>query len=103
MNTTVIAAIISILGVGFLGLLGYFLQGLRAEMRDLRADIGELRSEMRAEIGELRSEMRAEIGELRSEISALRSEVHRIDSRLVRVETLLADGLAALAAEPAPA
>ena len=92
MNATVIAAVISILGVGFLGMLGYFLQAIRAEMRDLRAEMRDLRSE----IGDLRAEMH-------TEMSGLRAEVHQLDIRLVRVETLLADSLAAMSAEPAPA
>lgn len=81
MNATVIAAVISVLGVGFLGMLGYFLQAIRAEIRDLRA----------------------EMRDLRSEIGELRAEIHQLDLRLVRVETLLADGLAAMLPEPAPA
>lgn len=92
MNATVIAAIISVLGVGFLGMLGYFLQAIRAEIRDLRA-----------EVRDLRAEMRAELHDVRSEIGELRAEVHQLDLRLVRVETLLADSLAAMPTEPAPA
>lgn len=67
MNATVIAAVISVLGVGFLGMLGYFLQGIRSELRDLRA----------------------EMRDMRSDIGDLRAELHQVDLRLVRVEELV--------------
>lgn len=46
----------------------------------IRADIGELRSELRGEIGTLRTELHDEIGNLRAELSGeiakLRTELH---------------------------
>ena len=55
------------------------LDGLRAETRGLRDEIGDLRSELRTEVGDLRSELRTEITglrtEFRQELGAFRAEV----------------------------
>lgn len=102
MDATVIAAVISVLGVGFLGLLGYFLQGIRSEIRDLRTDIRDLRTDMRAEIDELRSAIHQLDIRLTRVEELLRQQVQRIDeldTRLTRVEDLVGEGAAA----PVPA
>ena len=48
-------------------------EGLRTEMRDMRA---ELRTEMRDMRVELRDEFRSEIGGVRGEIGGLRAEIN---------------------------
>ncbi|WP_419907741.1 hypothetical protein [Candidatus Poriferisodalis sp.] len=72
MDSTVIAAIISVLGVGFLAMLGAF-------MRGVRADIAEMRADMRAEIASLRADMRTEFAEMRADIGGLRQAIARIE------------------------
>lgn len=72
----------------------------------LRAELGELRSELRGELGELRSELRGEIGglrsELRGEIGELRVEmVERFHRQTVwLVGTVVASAGAVVAAIP---
>ena len=44
------------------------LSNLEVEVRELRGEIGNLRSEFKAEMGNLRSEFKAEMGNLRSEM-----------------------------------
>ena len=53
MDSAVIAAIVSVLGAGFLAMLFFFF------MRGIRADIAQLRTEMRAEFAAVRGELRA--------------------------------------------
>lgn len=50
MDMSATAAVISVLGVGFLGLLGYFLQGLRADIRRLDSRIDGLEIAHREEM-----------------------------------------------------
>ena len=50
MDMSATAAVISVLGVGFLGLLGYFLQGLRADIRRLDSRIDRLEIAHREEM-----------------------------------------------------
>lgn len=57
MDSAVIAAIISVLGVGFLAMLGVFMRGVRADIASLRSDIAGLRSDMRAEFASVRADI----------------------------------------------
>lgn len=57
MDSAVIAAIISVLGVGFLAMLGVFMRGVRADITSLRSDIAGLRSDMRAEFASVRADI----------------------------------------------
>ena len=79
MDSAVIAAIVSVLGAGFLAMLFFFMRGIRADIADLRSEIRSLRAEMKAEIAALRTEMQAEIAalraEMRAEFAAVRAEM----------------------------
>ncbi|WP_419933083.1 hypothetical protein [Candidatus Poriferisodalis sp.] len=66
-----IAAIVSVLGAGFLAMLFFF-------MRGIRADIAQLRTEMRAEFAAVRGELQA----MRVDIAALQQTVSRHDGIL---------------------
>ncbi len=93
------ASLVAILAVG-VSLAALMLTGLRsvrAEIRDVRAEIGGVRTELRAEIAELRTELRAEIAELRTELrdglaaasaerQAIRREVQSLAERVARLE-----------------
>ncbi len=70
MDMSATAAVISVLGVGLLGLLGYFLQALRADIRRLDGRIDRLEVAHREEMGALRGET-AEIKETLGEIKAI--------------------------------
>ncbi|MCY3894368.1 MAG: hypothetical protein OXF65_13870 [Acidimicrobiaceae bacterium] len=67
-----IAAIVSVLGTGFLAMLFFFF------MRGIRADIAQLRTEMRAEFAAVRGELQA----MRVDIAALQQTVSRHDGIL---------------------
>ncbi len=67
-----IAAIVSVLGAGFLAMLFFFF------MRGIRADITQLRTEMRAEFAAVRGELQA----MRVDIAALQQTVSRHDGIL---------------------
>ena len=62
----------------------------RAEVRELRRDVGALRDHVHTEVGALREDIRKEIGTLREgvhrNIGELRQSVHGVDVRLARVE-----------------
>ena len=75
MDSAVIAAVISVLGAGFLAMFGFFMRGLRADVAALRTEIADLRTEMRAEIADLRAEM----AEMRADIAKLQQAVARIE------------------------
>ena len=94
MDSTVIAAIISVLGAGFLAMLGVFMRGmrndirtlqselradLRSEIASLRSEIAELRADLRSEIADLRTEMRAEFAAVRADIAQLQQAVARLE------------------------
>ena len=70
MDMSATAAVISVLGVGFLGLLGYFLQGLRADIRRLDSRIDRLEIAHREEMAAIRDEI-SEIKETLGEIKAI--------------------------------
>ena len=72
MDSAVIAAIVSVLGAGFLAMLFFFF------MRGIRADIAQLRTEMRAEFAAVRGELQA----MRVDIAALQQTVSRHDGIL---------------------
>jgi len=71
MDSAVIAAIVSVLGAGFLAMLYFF-------MRGIWADIAQLRTEMRAEFAAVRGELQA----MRVDIAALQQTVSRHDGIL---------------------
>ncbi|WP_419862966.1 hypothetical protein [Candidatus Poriferisodalis sp.] len=71
MDSAVIAAIVSVLGAGFLAMLFFF-------MRGIRADIAQLRTEMQAEFAAVRGELQA----MRVDIAALQQTVSRHDGIL---------------------
>jgi cysteine synthase len=54
--------------VAALGTIGTTVGLVAYLLRDLRADIQELRTEVRSDIHELRTEVRSDIGDVRSEI-----------------------------------
>jgi len=70
MDMSATAAVISVLGIGFLALLGYFLQGLRADVRRLDSRIDRLETAHREEMAAIRDEMSA-IKETLGEIKAI--------------------------------
>ncbi len=79
MDSAVIAAIVSVLGAGFLAMLFFFMRGIRADIADLRSEIRSLRAEMQAEFAAVRGEMRSEFaavrGEMQAEFAAVRAEM----------------------------
>ena len=64
--------------------------GLQRQIGDLRAEIGDLRTDIQSEMGDLRDDLRSEMSDLRddlrSEISDLRLE---LGERITRLETLM--------------
>lgn len=90
MDMSATAAVISVLGVGFLALLGYFLQGLRADIRRLDSRIDRL------EIAH-----REEMAGIRDEISGIRDEISGIKETLGEIKAILASHTATLAAHTA--
>ncbi|WP_423922923.1 hypothetical protein [Candidatus Poriferisodalis sp.] len=83
MDSTVIAAIISVLGAGFLAMLGVFMRGLRNDIRtlqtDIRSEIAALRTEIRAEFAAVCAEMHAEFAAVRADIAQLQQAVARLE------------------------
>lgn len=73
MDSAVIAAIISVLGAGFLAMLFFFMRGIRADLADVRAEIRALRAEMQAEFAAVRAEMR----DIRADIATLQQTAAR--------------------------
>ena len=57
----------------------------KQDIKDLRVEIGQLRTEMQHEFGALRGEMQHEIAAVRGEIGQLRTEMHEMEGRL-RIE-----------------
>ena len=73
MDMSATAAVISVLGVGFLGLLGYFLQGLRADIRRLDSRIDGLEIAHREEMAGIRDEIsgiKETLGEIKAILAA---------------------------------
>ncbi len=99
MDSTVIAAIVSVLGAGFLAMLFFFMRGIRADIADLRSEIRSLRTEMQAEIAALRAEMRAEFAavraEMQAEFAAVRAEMQGMCSDISELQQTVArhDGM----------
>ncbi len=81
MDSAVIAAIVSVLGAGFLAMLFFFMRGIRADIADLRTEIRSLRAEMQTEFAAVRSEMQG----MRSDIAALQQTVARHDGILSQI------------------
>jgi len=61
---------------------------LKADIGEVKAEIGSLRTEMRTEIGSLRTEMRTEIGslrtEMRMEIGSVRTEIAAMETAIIK-------------------
>ena len=73
---------------------------LSAVRTEVLGEVGTVRTEVLAEVAAVRTEVLAEVAEVRTEVAAVRSDVldlrdsvHAIDTRLVRIETLLANQL----------
>ena len=105
-----IAAVISILGAGFLAMFGFFMRGLRNDVAalatEVRAEIAALRTEMRTEIAALRTEMHAEIAalrtemrteiadlrtEMRTEMAEMRADIKKLQQAVARIEGVIAE------------
>lgn len=84
MDSAVIAAIVSVLGAGFLALLFFF-------MRGIRADIAQLRTEVRSEIQTLRAEMQAEFAAVRGELQAMRVDIAALQQTVSRHDGILSE------------
>ena len=56
---------------------------LRLEMAGMRAEIGEVRTELRAEISDVGTDLGGEIGGLRGDIAGLRADLFREQRNLV--------------------
>ena len=110
MDSAVIAAVISILGAGFLAMFGFFMRGLRNDVAalatEVRAEITALRTEMRTEIAALRAEMHAEIAalrtemrteiadlrtEMRTEMAEMRADIKKLQQAVARIEGVIAE------------
>ena len=110
MDSAVIAAVISILGAGFLAMFGFFMRGLRNDVAalatEVRAEIAALRTEMRTEIAALRAEMHAEIAalrtemrteiadlrtEMRTEMAEMRADIKKLQQAVARIEGVIAE------------
>ncbi|WP_419854798.1 hypothetical protein [Candidatus Poriferisodalis sp.] len=94
MDSAVIAAIISVLGAGFLAMLFFFMRGIRADLADVRAEIRALRGEMQAEFAAVRAEMRAEFaavrGEMQAEFAAVRAEIQAVRTDVATLQQTVA-------------
>ena len=77
-DATAVIAIIGFIGVigTVAGLIFWLDRKISAELRAIRGEMQEVRSETRAEMQEMRSEIRAEMQEMRSET---RTEIRRLD------------------------
>ena len=96
MDSAVIAAIVSVLGAGFLAMLFFFMRGIRADIADLRTEIRSLRAEMqaesaalRAEIAAVRVEMQAEFAAVRAEMQGMRSDISGLQQTVARHDGML--------------
>ncbi len=59
---------------------------LRAEIKDVRTEIQDLRSEVKAEIQDLRSEVKADIQDLRSEVKTLNARVGTLEVSVAKIQ-----------------
>ena len=79
MDSAMIAAIVSVLGAGFLAMLFFFMRGIRADIADLRtemrAEIRSLRADMQTEFAAVRADMQTELAAVRSEMQGMRSDI----------------------------
>ena len=71
MDSTLIATIVGIIGAGFLGMLGYFLQALRSDIGALGTRLGSIEATL------------AEHGAILAEHSAILAEHGRLLERMV--------------------
>ena len=72
MDMSATAAVISVLGVGLLGLLGYFLQALRADIRRLDGRIDRLEVAHREEMAALATAHREEMAGIRETLGEIK-------------------------------
>lgn len=106
MDSAVIAAIVSVLGAGFLAMLFFFMRGIRADIAQLRTEmrseiqalraemqqeIGALRAEMQREIGALRAEMQTEFAAVRGELQAMRADIAALQQTVSRHDGILSE------------
>lgn len=95
MDSAVIAAIVSVLGAGFLAMLFFFMRGIRADIAQLRtemrSEIQALRAEMQQEIGALRAEMQAEFAAVRGELQAMRVDIAALQQTVSRHDGILSE------------
>ena len=93
MDSAVIAAIVSVLGAGFLAMLFLFMRGIRADIAQLRTEmrsgIQALRAEMQREIGALRAEMQAEFAAVRGELQEMRADISALQQTVSRHDGIL--------------
>ena len=70
---------------------------LRADVRQVRDDLGAeirlVRDDLGAEIRQVRADLGAEIRQVRADVEGLRTDVHDVDRRLARVEGVI-EGMA---------
>ncbi len=64
----------------------------KADMGELRAEMGALRAELKADMGELRAEFKADMGELRAELKADIAELRASMYRMVLTTSLAVIG-----------
>ena len=91
LNGQTIAVLTLVAALGAMTQAGFI--DIRSEIRQVRGEMGQLRTEMRDEIGQLRTEM----GQLRAEV---RSDLGQVKDRLRNVELEVASIKAGMA--PAP-
>ena len=66
---------------------------LRADIRQVRTEVQQVRAELGAEIHQVRAELGAEIRQVHTLIDGLRTDVRDLDRRLARVEGVI-EGMA---------
>jgi len=78
---------------GFVGVIGtmaglffWLDRKIAAELRAMRVEMRDLRSETRAEMQDLRTEMRAEMQEMRSEIRRLDRDIRILSAKVDRAQ-----------------
>lgn len=89
MDSAVIAAIVSVLGAGFLAMLFFFMRGIRADIADLRAEIRSLRADMQTEFAAVRADMQTELAAVRSEMQGMRSDIAALQQTVARHDGIL--------------
>ena len=80
--------------LALVGLIWFQGESLRNEIRDLRTEVGDLRTAMRTEVGDLRTEVHSDVGDLRIEVRTdigdLHGEVGDLSERVAKREVTVA-------------